>query len=202
MNTYKDNDRLKEIFSKYDYVMTTAELLSEKVYYVDIQRMVNEGLIEKIRRGYYHWDADFDGREVVIINKLFPDAVLCMQTALFYYQYSDRSPAEWNIAIDKNASRQRFKIDYPFVKAYRVEPAFLAIGETSGEIDLTGVRIYDRDRTICDVLRNMNKMDKEIFNKAIQSYVADPKKNISNLLQYAKELRVQKRVNDLIGVWL
>ena len=48
----------------------------------------------------------------------------------------------------------------------------------------------------------MNKMDKEIFNKAIQNYVVDPKKNIPNLMQYAKVLRVQKKVKDLIGVWL
>ena len=125
-----------------------------------------------------------------------------METALFYYRYSDRNPAEWNITIDKNTSRQRTKIDYPFVRAYRVEPDLLSIGETKGEIDFTEVRIYDRDRTICDVLRNMNKIDKEIFNKAIQGYVSDPKKNIPNLMEYAKALRVQKRVKDLIGVWL
>ena len=48
----------------------------------------------------------------------------------------------------------------------------------------------------------MNKMDREIFNKAIQSYVSDSAKNIPKLMEYAKELRVQKRVKDLIGVWL
>lgn len=64
------------------------------------------------------------------------------------------------------------------------------------------VRIYDRDRTICDVLRNMSKMDKEIFNKAVQGYVRDMQKNIPNLMKYAKELRVQKKVKELIGVWL
>ena len=78
----------------------------------------------------------------------------------------------------------------------------LRLGETTGEIDFIKVRIYDRDRTICDVLRNMNKMDREIFNKAIQGYVNDTKKNIPNLMRYAKELRVQKRVRELIGVWL
>ena len=31
-------------------------------------------------------------------------------------------------------------------------------------------------------------MDKEIFNKAIQGYVNDPKKNIPNLMMYAKKL--------------
>ena len=113
-----------------------------------------------------------------------------METALFYYGYSDRNPAEWNIAIDKNTSRQRTRIDYPSVKAYRIEPTILSIGATRGEINFTDVRIYDRDRTICDVLRNMNKMDKELFNKAIQGYVNDPQKNVPNLIEYAKALRV------------
>lgn len=158
------------------------------------------GLIERVKRGYYHWIEDYS--EVSIIKRLFPDAVLCMKTALFYYQYSDRNPAEWNLAINKNVSRLSTKIDYPFIKAYRVKPDLLALGETKGEIDFIEVRIYDRDRTICDVLRYMTKMDKEIFNKAIQGYVKDSKRNIPNLMQYAKVLRVQKKVHDLIGVWL
>lgn len=193
---------LKELFSRYNYVMTTAELTKSKVYYADIKRLLDAGLIERVRRGYYHWVMDNGESEVVIINRLFPDAVLCMETALFYYKYSDRNPMEWNFSIDKNISKLRTNVDYPFIKAYRVEPELVTLGETEGEIDSHKVRIYDRDRTICDVLRNMNKMDKEIFNKAVQGYVKDPKKNIPNLMKYAIVLRVQKRVKDMIGVWL
>lgn len=202
MLSEKDVDFLRKVFSDYDYIMTTAQLNEEKLHYRDIQRMLEAGVVEKVKRGYYHWTESFGGSEVEIINRLFPDAVLCMETALFHYRYSDRNPAEWNISIDKNVSRQRTKIDYPFVKAYRVETVLVTLGETTDKIDFIDVRIYDRDRTICDVLRNMNKMDKEIFNKAIQSYVKDPKKNIPNLMRYAKALRIQKRVKDLIGVWL
>lgn len=193
---------LKELFSRYNYVMTTAELTKSKVYYADIKQLLDAGLIERVRRGYYHWILDNGESEVVIINRLFPDAVLCMETALFYYKYSDRNPTEWNFSIDKNISKLRTNVDYPFIKAYRVEPELVTLGETKGEIDSHKVRIYDRDRTICDVLRNMNKMDKEIFNKAVQGYVKDPKKNIPNLMKYAIVLRVQKRVKDMIGVWL
>lgn len=198
----KDIKNLNDIFKDYNYVMTTAQLSAVKLYYRDIQRMLNEGLIEKIKRGYYHWINSYEKDEIVIINRLFPDGVLCMDTALFYYKYSDRTPAEWHITIDKNTSRQRTQVEYPLIKAYRVESELLPLGEANGEIDSQKVRIYDRDRTICDVLRNMNKMDKEIFNKAIQSYVKDPKKNIPNLMQYAKTLRVQKRLKDIIEVWL
>ncbi len=202
MLSEQDKTFLGKIFLNYNFTMTTAQLNKEKLYYRDIQRMLDEGLIEKVKRGYYHWIEDYGTSEVALINSLFPDAVFCMETALFFYKYSDRNPAEWNITVDKNTSRQRMNIDYPFIKAYRVEPALLHLGETDGIIEFTKVRIYDRDRTICDVLRNMSKMDKEIFNKAIQRYVNEPQKNIPNLMEYAKALRVQKKVNDLIGVWL
>lgn len=198
----RDKTILERIFLDYNFTMTTAQLNKEKLYYRDIQKMLDAGLIEKVKRGYYHWIEDYGTSEVALIKSLFPDAVLCMETALFYYKYSDRNPAEWNITVDKNTSRQRTQIDYPFVRAYRVEPFLLTLGKTEAVIELTKVCIYDRDRTICDVLRNMNKMDKEIFNKAIQSYIKDPKKNIPHLMEYAKALRVQKKVNDLIGVWL
>ena len=198
----KDIRFLRKVFSSYNYIMTTAQLNAEKLFYRDIQRMLEAGVIEKVKRGYYHLVEGYGDSEVILINRLFPYAVLCMETALFYYGYSNRNPAEWNITIDKNTSRNRTNIDYPFIKAYRVEPALVTLGETTGKIDFVDVRIYDRDRTICDVLRNMNKMDKEIFNKAIQGYVKDSKKNIPNLMEYAKVLRVQKRVKEMIGVWL
>ncbi len=194
--------KAEEIFKQYNNVMSTAELTSNKIYYADIQKLFYANMIEKVKRGYYHWIDQSNSSEVVIINSLFPDAVFCMNTALFYYGYSDRNPAEWHFAIDKNVSKQRMKIDYPFIKAYRTEPRLLYIGEAKGNIDGEEVCIYDKDRTICDCLKNMNRMDKEIFNKAIQNYVKDQKKNIPNLMRYAKELRVQRKVKDLIGVWL
>ena len=79
----KSINAVRKIFSKHDYIMTTAELGSYKIYYADIQQLLNEGFIEKIKRGYYHWTEPHDEQEVKIINRLFSDAVLCMETALF-----------------------------------------------------------------------------------------------------------------------
>ncbi len=193
---------IESTFKKYNFMMTTAQLKDEGFYHADIVNYLNEGVIEKVKRGYYYYLQNDSGSEILIINKLFPDAVLCMETALFYYGYTDRNPSEWNFAIDKMVSKGRTEIDYPFITAYRVESSILALGESEGTIDRERVRIYDIDRTICDVLRSVNKVDKEIFNKAIQRYVIDDQKNIPNLMKYAKKLRVQKKVKDLIGVWL
>jgi len=198
----KTGNEIRELFKQHDYVMRTVELRAAKIYYEDIQKLLTDGVIEKVKQGYYHLIDENNDSEANIINRLFPDAVLCMNTALFYYGYSDRTPSEWHLAVDKDISKYRVKIDYPFVKTYFFEPSLLNLGVAEGEIDLNIVRIYDRDRTICDCLRYMGKMDKEIFNKAVQGYVKDPKKNVPNLMQYAKPLRVQKKVKDLIGVWL
>lgn len=75
MVSIKDRKILRQMFSHYDYVMTTAQLSKEKLYYRDIQRMLKAGLIEKVKRGYYHWTMGSGKGDVVIISRLFPDGI-------------------------------------------------------------------------------------------------------------------------------
>lgn len=192
----------KRIFDRYGGMMRTTQLAEEKVFYPQREKLIAEGYVEKVRRGYYQWINPDDFSEAGTVTQLFPDAILCMDTALRYYGYSDRTPADWHLAVSKDSGKSRFNIDYPFVKPYYVEPKVLELGLTNGNMDGHEVRIYDKDRVICDCLRYRNKMDKEIFNKAIQNYIADPEKSIPKLLEYAEPLRVKKIAKDLIGVWL
>lgn len=192
----------KSIFDKYGGMMRTTQLAEEKIFYPQREKLIADGYVEKIRRGYYQWINPDDFSEVGTVIRLFPDAIFCMDTALRYYGYSDRTPGDWHLAVSKDSGKSRFKIDYPFVKPYYVEPAVLELGLTTGTMDGHAIRIYDKDRLICDCLRYRNKMDKEIFNKAIQKYIADPEKSIPKLMEYAGPLRVKKLAKDLIGVWL
>lgn len=192
----------KSIFDKYGGMMRTTQLAEEKIFYPQREKLIADGHVEKIRRGYYQWINPDDFSEVGTVIRLFPDAILCMDTALRYYGYSDRTPGDWHLAVSKDSGKSRFKIDYPFVKPYYVEPAVLELGLTTETMDGHAIRIYDKDRLICDCLRYRNKMDKEIFNKAIQKYIADPEKSIPKLMEYAGPLRVKKLAKDLIGVWL
>lgn len=198
----KGVEHYKEIFERYGGMMRTKQLEAENILYRKIQQLIHEGYIEKVRYGYYQWVNPDDYSEAGTISRLFPDAILCMDTALRYYGYSDRTPADWHLAVSKDSGKSRFKIDYPFVKPYYVEPSMLELGLTIGNIDGHSIRVYDKERVICDCLRYRNKMDKEIFNKAIQSYILDVGKSIPKLMEYAKLLRVKKIAKDLIGVWL
>lgn len=195
-------EHYKIIFDQYGGMMRTKQLEEEGILYRKVQQLIREGHVEKIRYGYYQWVNSDDFSEVGTISRLFPDAVLCMDTALRYYGYSDRTPGNWHLTVSKDSNKSRFKIDYPFVKPHYVEPFVLELGLTSGKMDGHSIRIYDKDRVICDCLRHRNKMDKEIFNKAIQNYINDPGKSVPKLLEYAELLRVKKIAKDLIGVWL
>lgn len=192
----------KKIFDQYGGMMRTKQLQAENILYRSLQKLIEQDCVEKVRYGYYQWVDHNDFSEIGIVIRLFPDAVFCMDTALFYYGYSDRTPREWHLAVSKDSGKSRFNIDYPFVKPYYFEPELYELGLTSGEMDGYPVRIYDRDRMICDCIRYRNKMDREMFNKAVQGYIADPRKSIPKLIEYSGKLRVTKPVKDLIGVWL
>ena len=125
-----------------------------------------------------------------------------MNSALFIYRYVDRTPNEWHLAVSRDSARLKFNIDYPKVKPYYIEKKYMSIGKTKIDYEGQEINIFDRDRTICDVIRYANKMDKELVNQAVKSYVADPKKNTSNLMEYAKQMRVENKVNIIIGMWL
>lgn len=64
------------------------------------------------------------------------------------------------------------------------------------------MKIYDRERLICDCLKYEDRMDREDLKKALRAYLAEPTKDISKLLSYAKERKVLNKVQNRIGVWL
>jgi len=198
----KTPEEIRHIFDEHDGVLRTNELYTRQIFYNDIQRFIQDGFIEKIRYGYYQWVDPNNPSDVIIIKRLFPDGILCMNTALFFHGYSDRTPQAWHIAVSKDSGKSRFKLDYPFVKPYYIEPALLNVGLSKGDIDGNQVTIYDKERTICDCLRYEKKMDREIFNKAIKNYISDSSKKIPILMDYARLFHISEKVKSIIGVWL
>lgn len=157
--------------------------------------------IIRIKNGYYTYGIERFSEEA-LVSKLFPDGLLCMESALFAYGYISHKPFGFHIAIDKNTSKSRFKMDYPKVIPYYTEPEVLTIGASKIIYEGCEFQIYDKDRLICDCLKYESKMNREDFKEAIQSYIKDEDKDISALLEYARERKVVKRVQSLIGVWL
>jgi predicted transcriptional regulator of viral defense system len=184
-------------------LIRTSELNRLSIYSKEISELVESGYIERVKQGCYRIvEHTEDHSEAKLISQLYPDGIICMVSALFYYGYSDRTPINWDIAIDRNVSKARFNIDYPYIKPYYIDKAHLEYGVTEGQYEDCVLKIFDRDRLICECIKHENKMDREIYNKAIINYINDPGKNVTNLLDYAKKRNIHKKVRDRIGVWL
>lgn len=192
----------ESIFKQYGGIMRTFELKREGISHHILQELMEEGLVEKIKYGYYQWQDEKAFSEVSIISALFPDAIICDISAAMYYGYTNRVPGIWHIAVDNKSARNKFKIDFPKVKPHFISANRLEIGVSEGNIDGITVKIYDRERVVCDCLRHVNTMDGEVFNIIIQRYVRDKDKDAARLMEYAAKLGVEKKARRMVGIWL
>ena len=164
--------------------------------------LIEQGKVEKIKYGYYQWQDEKAFTEVSVITSLFPKAIICDMSAAMYYGYTDRVPGVWHIAVDNKSARNKFKLDFPIIKPHFIEASRLNIGVSEGNIDEITVKIYDRERVVCDCLRHVNTMDGEVFNTVIQRYISDKEKDAAKLMMYASKLGVEKKARRVVGVWL
>ncbi len=125
-----------------------------------------------------------------------------MESALFHYGYSDFSPREWSIAVPRTASRTVKNIGEFPMKAYYIQKEYLTVGKTTEDFNGVLLPVYDRERTICDCFKYRTKLDNEVFNKALNAYAVDGKKNLGNLSRYAKQMKLYSKVMNVMEVLL
>jgi len=196
-----DIDKIKIEFEKQGGILKTSELNDLGLSSRQIKKLLDEEIIFKIKNGYYEISG-FIPRDEIVIARIFPNAVIFLESALMHYEYTDRIPLAWQIAVNKNSEKSQYKLGNFFVEPYYLEPKFIEVGVNSTQIQGIAIKIYDRERTICDVLRYENKMEKEVFSNAIQRYIKDHKKNIRKLFEYAEIFNIKNKVQTYIGVWL
>lgn len=192
----------KKSHKKNGGIAKTSQLNEVGIENYEITRMCERGDLERVKHGYYQIANRMEISEEQMIATFLGDGVVCMESALFYYGYSDKTPLVWTLAVSRKISKSKVKIDTFPCKIYFIQDDKLTLGKTEGVFNGVELAVYDRERTICDCFKYKSKMDSEIFNKAINAYVVDDKKNLRNLSRYAKEMKVYKKVTELMEVML
>lgn len=192
----------KQVIIEKGGIAKTSDFVAAGMPAVDVVNLCNTGYLERIRHGYYQL-ADWDtSSEEQLIATLIPKAIICVESALFHYGYSDFAPRKWSIAVPRSMSRTKLDIDALTLQTYYVQSAIYELGKTTADFNGIILPVYDRERTICDCFKYRSRLDNEIFNKALNAYVNDSKKDLRNLSEYAKKLRVYKKVTELMEVLL
>ena len=192
----------KQVIIEKGGIAKTSDFVAAGIPAVDVVNLCNTGYLERIRHGYYQLADGNTSSEEQLIATLIPKAIICVESALFHYGYSDFAPRKWSIAVPRSMSRTKLDIDALTLQTYYVQSEIYELGKTTADFNGVMLPVYDRERTICDCFKYRSRLDNEIFNKALNAYVNDSKKNLRNLSGYAKKLRVHKKVTELMEVLL
>lgn len=149
----------------------------------------SKGQIERIGRGIYKikyidLDFDFEWEDLVLTALSIPRGVICLISALCYYGLTDEIMRKFWIAVPHSTSSPVRE------NTHIVRMRNISLGKTITKIGNQKIKIFDRERTIVDAFRYL---DKETALKALQTYLKtskDIKPDINKILKYAKKLRV------------
>lgn len=193
---------VKQVLIENGGVAKSADFVAAGMRAVDVVNLCNAGYLDRIRHGYYQLaEADTTSEEQLLAT-LIPKGIVCVESALFHYGYSDFAPRKWSIAVPRSMSRTKLDVDALALQPYFVQPEIYELGKVTDDFEGVILPVYDRERTICDCFKYRSRLDNEIFNKALNAYANDTQKNLQNLSAYAKKLRVYKKVTELMEVLL
>lgn len=181
-------------------IAKSADFVAAGIRAVDVVNLCNAGYLDRVRHGYYQMAEQNEATEEQMLATLIPQGIVCVESALFHYGYSDFAPRKWSIAVPRSVSRAKLDVAALPVQTYFVQQDLYELGKTTGDFHGVTLPVYDRERTICDCFKYRSRLDTELFSKALNAYANDPQKNLNNLSIYAKRLRVYKKVIELMEI--
>ena len=123
------------------------------------------------------------------------------ETALMLHGLTEHEPGFISVTVAPgyNGTHLRAKgVRIHYVKSDRIG---LGVMEKETFFGNT-VRVYDMDRTVCDIIRVKDSMDVQVFRYAIKEYMHSSQKNLDHLMKYAKEFHVEPAVRTYTEVLL
>lgn len=187
MTTSKYLEALKTLSKK--SVFSSAEGREAGIPPRMLAYFCKSGLIERVSRGVYKiknldFESAFEWEDLAVTALSIPNGVICLVSALCYYGLTDEIMREFWVAVPHSTTSPERK------NTRIVRMRNIAFGQITIEIGNHKLKIFDRERTIIDAFRYL---DKETSLKALQAYLKqnnDNKPDIDKLLRYSKKLRV------------
>jgi len=136
-----------------------------------------------------------------IIQVRYPSAVFSHETASYLLNLAEREPIQFAVTLKEGANTAGLTNDG--IKVYKVKNEMFEEGVIETETP-TGqtVRVYNAERTICDLVRSRRKLDAQEVQSAFKAYMGKKDKNIPLLLRYAKSFSVEKIIRGYLEVLL
>ena len=197
MNNY---DKILDYTKKNNGYITTKEAESLGINSTFLSNLVNEKKLERVGVGIYKLP-EYPIDNFYILSKSSKNMCYSHATSLYLHNMSDRIPLVYDITVPYNYSGNL--LDNENVSLRYVKDDIFKLGMTDIKtINNLTVKCYDLERTLCDIIKDKNRMDKEIYSRGIKEYARNKNKDIFKLVKYAKKLNIEDEVVHLMEVLL
>lgn len=178
--------------------LRNKDLVDNNIPSVYLTRLVNNNVIERVSRGLYVRTNSLPDDLIILQNKS-KNAIYSNMTALYLYGFSDRLPIKYDITVNSGYNGSLQEVDN--VNLFYTKKELLNLGEIVYRLDSGNlIKVYDLERTICDVIKNKNRLDQELANKALRKYFYSKEKNTLKLYEYAKKMKIYKKVRSVFEI--
>ena len=178
--------------------LTTKDVTENNIPRTYLTKLIKENKIERVSRGVYI-KKNVLVDEFMVLQSKSKYAIYSNTTALYLHGFSNRIPIKYDITVKsgyKGSLQKERNVNLFYTKRELLELGVINYKLNSGNI----IRVYNLDKTICDIIKNKKKIDAEIFNKAIREYFYSKKKNTLKLYEYAKKMNIYNKVRDIFEV--
>jgi predicted transcriptional regulator of viral defense system len=201
MDKFSANEFI-ENFNKAGGTISANELKNSGLTAYNIDTLTNAGTIERIRRGLYRIPGKaHEMSELLEAARMIPQGVMCLLSALSWHELTTHIPKEYSLAIPIKA-RKPVRPTYPPIQIYYFASLRYSTGQMIVNVDGYPVKVFDKEKTLCDIIFYRNKIGQDIVREALDSYIRNKDKNIQKLMQYADILRVSATMNKYLEVLL
>ena len=178
--------------------LTTKDVTNNNISRTYLTKLVKENKIERVSRDIYIKKNELTD-EFIILQSKSKNAIYSNTTALYLYGLSNRIPIKYDIIINSGYNGSLQKNDD--VNLFYIKKELLNLGVTNYKLSAGNIiKVYDLDKTICDIIKNKKKIDAELFNKAIRGYFYSKEKNTLKLYEYAKKMNIYDKVRNTFEV--
>ena len=167
----------------------TEELIKKGFSYYMINRMVEENAIKKINGNTYeNLSYKRDESDYLYVSGYIDEGVVCLMSAAVYHGISTYRTSQIDVAI-KQKSKVNILPEWPTIGVYYFSNQRYELGIDSISIEGGTFKIYDIEKTVCDLLTYRNKYGHEDSLAVLKNYLNRENRNINKLVTYAKKLR-------------
>ncbi|MBC3804267.1 hypothetical protein GH808_07450 [Acetobacterium fimetarium] len=179
-------------------IYTRQELLDSGISDTLIRILIHDGILVRLQQGLYT-SQKIEIDTEYILQLQYSKCIISHESALYHLGYSERIPEKIAITVPQHFGTSRLNNKNLKIRYCTPELIFYGITEMESIYGNT-IKIYNLERTICDVIRHYKSIDIEIANKAIQKYYTNNKKKLSVLMLYAKKMGVADKIQSRLEI--